>query len=73
MNPYTVLPHQDFPAMDGAEVRWMMRSRKVAIRALAARFGLTLKHVREVREHGAPAGFPAWEWHWMIAEASLSG
>lgn len=46
-------------------VRRLMRKRGVTIRALAAKHGLTLKRVREVRANGV-RGFLANEWHYLI-------
>ena len=38
--------------MNGADIRWLMRSHKVTIRVLAARMDITIKRVRQVRKHG---------------------
>lgn len=43
----------------------MMRKQKVTIAALAAKFNLTQKRVREVRAQGV-TGFLAQEWTFMI-------
>lgn len=51
--------------LPGAMVCRLMRRHHVTIRALAQRFGLTMKRVREVRSVGAN-GFAANEWHYMI-------
>ena len=51
--------------LPGAMVRRLMRRRGVTIRALAGRYNLTLKRVRELRANGA-RGFLASELHFMI-------
>lgn len=56
--------------MSGAMVRRMMRMRGITIRALAHKWNLTMKRVREVRAEGV-RGFAANEWHFMITGAWL--
>jgi hypothetical protein len=51
--------------LPGAMVRRLMRKRGMTIRALAAKHGLTMKRVREVRANGV-RGFLANEWHYLI-------
>ena len=58
--------------LPGAMVVRLMRKHKVTIRALASRFNITMKRVREVRNNGA-RGFLASEWHFMITGAWLDG
>lgn len=51
--------------LSGPMVCTMMRKHKVTIAALAAKFNLTQKRVREVRAQGV-TGFLAKEWTFMI-------
>jgi hypothetical protein len=58
--------------LPGAMIRRLMRKHGVTIAALAKKFNITMKRVREVRLTGA-RGFAASEWHFMITGAWLDG
>lgn len=51
--------------LPGAMVRRLMRRHRVTIKAIAERFNITQKRVREVRSNGV-VGFLAREWTYMI-------
>lgn len=53
-------------------IKRMMRKRGITIRALAERFQITQKRVREVRANGV-TGFLASEWHYMLTGQWLDG
>lgn len=55
----------------GEEICRLMRENGHTIRSLAAKHGLTMKRVREVRDTGV-SGFLADEWHFMVTGAWLS-
>lgn len=57
-----VLPNR---RLSGAMICRLMRRHRVTIRALASRYQLTQKRVREVRTRGVE-GFAASEWHFLI-------
>lgn len=65
----TASPDYRLPA---AMVCRLMRKRGITIRALALKWNVTVKRVREVRTHGV-RGFAANEWHYMITGAWLDG
>ncbi len=56
--------------LTSAQVRYLMRTNKVTIRALAARMDITLKRVRHVREHGTES--PAISQDWVEAITVLA-
>lgn len=51
--------------LDAAMVRHLMRKHGLTIRALARKYSVTMKRVREVRSQGV-RGIAATEWHFMI-------
>lgn len=51
--------------LPGRMVCRLMRKHKVTIRALATKFNITQKRIREVRKDGV-RGFLASEWHYLI-------
>ena len=58
--------------LPGSMIRRMMRRRRITIKALAERFQITQKRVREVRFMGV-TGFLASEWHYMLTGQWLDG
>lgn len=52
-------------SLPGAMIRRLMRKHGVTIRALAIKYNITMKRVREVRSDGV-RGFYANEWHFLI-------
>jgi hypothetical protein len=58
--------------ISGVQVRRLMRKQGVTIRALAQKYNLTMKRVRELREAGA-RGFAANELHYLISGVWLDG
>jgi hypothetical protein len=55
----------------GVQASWLIHIGET-IRSLAGEYQLTLKRVREVREHGVH-GFLASEWHFLITGKWLDG
>ena len=51
--------------LTGSDVKSLMRSHNVKMRDIKAKYQITLKRVREVRESGV-RGFAAQEWHFII-------
>ncbi|NEX60229.1 hypothetical protein [Noviherbaspirillum galbum] len=51
--------------LSGKEIRRLMRVHRITIDAIATRYDLTKKRVREVRMTGV-SGFLASEWHFLI-------
>lgn len=51
--------------LSGADARRLMRTHRVTIEDIDARFNLTKKRIREVRNVGVN-GFLASEWHYLI-------
>ncbi len=49
--------------LTGRNVRYLMRTNKVTIRALAKRMDITLKRVRHVREHGTESEVITQDWY----------
>lgn len=54
------------------QIKRAMRRERITIRQLAARMGVTMKRVREVRDTGAPppwanASEHCWKWDWFRA------
>lgn len=58
--------------LPGSMVRRLMRNRGITIRALARRWNVTMKRVRQVRKLGV-RGFAANERQYMITGAWLDG
>jgi len=58
--------------LPGTMVCRLMRKRGITIRALAQKWNITMKRVREVRTHDV-RGFAVNEWHYMITGAWLDG
>lgn len=48
-----------------------MRSRRITIRALATRMNITMKRVREVREHGVEGQCMCLDWYEAITGSGL--
>jgi hypothetical protein len=68
----TPTPTYENSRLTGLAIRKLMRKHGKTIRSLAGEYQLTLKRVREVREHGVH-GFLASEWHFLITGKWLDG
>lgn len=55
------IANSELRPVSGSEVRTMLRKHRLTIRAVAARFDFTMKHVRDRRNNGAP-----WDWPLIV-------
>ncbi len=57
------IPNEELRSVTGTEIRTMLRKHRLTIRAVANRTGLTMKHVRDRRQHGGP-----WDWPLLVGQ-----
>lgn len=61
---------QNQPRLTGSQIRTLMRRHGKTIRGLAISMQISMKRVREVRQHGVAGELSVWEWtHWATTPA----
>lgn len=64
------IPHDQFPALSGADIKKIMTNNKVTISCFAEANDITKARVRQLRISGVPAGFRSWEIYKMAETAA---